>query len=251
MTKRSKVWIIILAIIAVALLWLQTPLMTSIRDFAWSSWVNVIGRVWQIGPLTVPNNVAEQMGILVAENARLKAECQDYQEISRQLGTSTKEGFKTIGARVAARPIDTFHAQLLLNRGVQDGLILGAPVVIQDAVVVGFISQLFEKTAVLQLLTSPHLTFPAEVIAMESRSKGLVQGKSYTSIEMISIPRDVELKIGQEVVTAAQEGLVPYGLVVGQISEMKDEQYEPYQRARLEISYDPSDLWAVTILLAP
>ena len=89
------------------------------------------------------------------------------------------------------------------------------------------------------------------MIADEDSGKGLVQGRSYTSVEMITIPRDVEVKTGQQVVTATQEGLVPYGLVVGQIGETKDEQYEPYQRARLNLPYDTSELRAVTVLIAP
>ncbi|HBE90914.1 MAG: hypothetical protein A3E37_00480 [Candidatus Andersenbacteria bacterium RIFCSPHIGHO2_12_FULL_46_9] len=251
MTKRSKVYLVILVVIVLGLLWLQTPLMTTARNLTWGSWVSVIGRIWQIGPLTVPNNVAEQMGTLVAENARLKAECRDYQAIIKQLGSTDREGFREVPARVAAQPIDTYHSQLIINRGAQDGLVLGSPAVIQSSLVVGFISQLFEKTAVLQLLSSPQSTFPAEVLADETMGKGLVQGKSYTSVEMITIPRDVALHPGQEVVTAAQEGLVPYGLLVGHIRESKDEQHDPYQRARLQLSYDTSELKAVTVLVAP
>lgn len=251
MTKRSKVLVVILGVVVLGILWLQTPLMTSVRNVTWSSWVGVIGKIWQIGPLTVPNNVAEQMGTLVAENARLKAECRDYQTVMKQLGSTDREGFREVAARVHALPIDTYHAQLMLNRGAQDGLTLGAPAVIQDSIVVGFISQLFEKAAVLQLLASPQSTFPAEVISDETVGKGLVKGKSYTSVEMITIPRDVTLRSGQEVVTAAQEGLVPYGLLVGHIGESKDEQHEPYQRVRLQLSYDTSELKAVTILVAP
>ena len=251
MTKRSKIFIIILALAIIVLLWLQTPLMDKARDIAWNNWVGLMGRIWQIGPLTVPNNVAEQIGSLVAENARLKAECQDYQEIMKQLGSIPRAGFREIDARIAAQPLDAYHAQLIINRGAQDGLILGAPAVIQNSIVVGFVSQLFEETAVLQLLFSPQSTFPAEVIADEDSGKGLVQGRSYTSVEMITIPRDVEVKTGQQVVTATQEGLVPYGLVVGQIGETKDEQYEPYQRARLNLPYDTSELRAVTVLIAP
>ncbi len=251
MTKRSKIFIIILALAIIVLLWLQTPLMDKARDIAWNNWVGLMGRIWQIGPLTVPNNVAEQIGSLVAENARLKAECQDYQEIMKQLGSIPRAGFREIDARISAQPLDAYHAQLIINRGAQDGLILGAPAVIQNSIVVGFVSQLFEETAVLQLLFSPQSTFPAEVIADEDSGKGLVQGRSYTSVEMITIPRDVEVKTGQQVVTATQEGLVPYGLVVGQIGETKDEQYEPYQRARLNLPYDTSELRAVTVLIAP
>lgn len=251
MTKRGKTLIIILTVMVVAWLWLQTPLMTSARNIAWSSWVEAIGRVWRVGPLTVPNNVAEQMESLVAENARLKAECRDYREVVKQLGSRDYEGFNEIPARVAAQPLDSFRALLIINKGTADGIVLGAPAVIQNSVVVGFIKQLFEKTAVLQLLTSPQSTFPAEVLADEMTGKGLVQGKTYTSVEIITIPRDVEIKSGQEVVTAVQEGLVPYGLLVGRIGETKDEQYDPYQRARLSIPYDADDLKAVTILVVP
>lgn len=215
----------------------------------WSWWVTRVGEVARVGPLTVENNVAEQLATLQAENARLRAELIDYRQLREQLGGGTAADFTPLPALVAARPLEPWQAAYVINRGAVDGVVLGAPVVIHGSTLVGFITELHERTAVLQLLFHPATSFPADVIHDDELHRGLVSGKTFTAVEIRSIPRDAPLQAGQRVVTAGQADVVPAGLLVGETGEIRDELHEPFRQSRLALPYDPSRLRAVVVLV--
>lgn len=230
-------------------LFLQTPLARIARGKAWGLWTATVARWFRVGELTVPHNVEEKLAELTAENIRLQTECADYSRLREQLGTPSLTGFRKIPGELVARPIDTWRTHFVVNRGAVDGVNLGAPAVIRGSVLVGFVTELHEHTAIVQLLFHPDTSLPAEVLADGLTGRGLVQGKTYTGIELVNIPRDVKLASGQSVVTVPQNEVVPPGLLVGTVELMEDEPHEPYQRARLGVPYDPDRILAVQILV--
>lgn len=250
MTKRSKYALGVLMGLIVVLLLLQTPLMGAVRDKAWGVWVTTFARWLAIGPLTVANNVAEQLRVLQAENVRLKAESVDYRRIRQQINSPAYDDFKQVASETIGRPPnDIWRSQYVVNRGADDGLVLGAPGVIYGSTLVGFIVELHRKTAVLQLMFHPTTSLQAEVIAHEHTGRGLVKGKFFTGVELVTVPRDVNLREGQDVVTIAQNNLVPYGLQIGKIGTIKEAEHEPYQQAQLIVPYRESSIVAVSFLV--
>ena len=106
-----------------------------------------------------------------------------------------------------------------------------------------------ERTAVLRLLFHPATSLPAEVLNDEIPSKGLLSGKTFTALEFTDVPRDTPLVAGQDVITASQPGILPPGLLIGQVMTVKDEAHEPFQQARVEAAFDPDRLYAVSLLI--
>jgi len=250
MKDRSKYALAGLALLVLAALVLLTPVLRNTREVAWLAWTNTIGGVFRVGPLTVSNNVEQQLARLQSENVRLRAELLDYQRLREQLGTPAFEGFESVATEVAGRPLDAWRSQFMLSKGARDGVVLGAPAVINGSTVVGFVVDLSDHTAVLQLMFHPSLSIAGEAIGEDEAGRGLVQGKSFSSVEINTVPRDVELKSGQAVVTTVQQNLVPEGLLIGSIATINDTPQQPYQTARLNIPYDPDRIYAVSILVS-
>lgn len=250
MTKRSKYALgVLIGLIAILLL-IQTPLMRVVRDKSWNTWVTFFARWLAIGPLTVTNNVAEQLRVLQADNVRLRAESVDYQRIRRQINSPAYDDFKQISSEIVGHPPnDIWQSQYIVNRGSDDGLVLGAPGVIYGSTLVGFVVELHQRTAVLQLVFHPTTRLQAEVIAQENTGRGLVRGRFFTGVELMTVPRDVDLREGQNVVTIAQNNVVPYGLQIGKIGTIKETEYEPYQQAQLIVPYREDSIVAVTFLV--
>jgi cell shape-determining protein MreC len=249
MKLRSWYALSLLAVIILVLLALQTPLLSPVRGRAWSITVAAIGRWFAVGPLTVPNNVDEQLARLVAENVRLRAEVADLHRLRELLGAPAYDGFSVVPAEVAAQSIDPWQVSFVINRGARHGVVLGAPAVVAGSTLVGFITELHDDTAILQLLFHPATSLPVEVSAGGNLHRGLLRGRAYTAVEVINIPRDVHLAQEQEVVSVSHEGRVPGGLLVGRIAQFEDEAHEPFQQARLSLPYDAGRLYAVALLV--
>jgi rod shape-determining protein MreC len=245
---KNKYLVVVLVAFLGFLLLLQTPLFMNLRDSMWSRVIAKTGVLFGVGSMRVDNDVSEQMKSLLAENISLRAENYDYGRLQKQLGAVARDDFNNLSAMVIGRPADVYRSRLVLNKGANDGVVLGAPVVINGSMLVGKIEELNNNTSLLRLVYHPQTSMKAEVLAGEFTHKGLVKGKTYTGLEMVEIPRDAQLQEGQEVVTMSDPGLVPYGLVIGKISLIKSDDRDPYQKAQLVTLYDVDRVVAVNIL---
>jgi rod shape-determining protein MreC len=252
MIRRSVkrvLWFLTALALGAALL--QAPVFTYFRHQAWDIWVAQVASFFRIGMLSVPSDVQKQLETLRAENVRLAAETADYRHLRQQLGSPAFSDFRAIPAEIVGRPIDTFHAQVILNRGTHDGVTLGAPVIVNGSVLVGFITDLSEQTATVQLLVHPDAILAAEAVDPERPGRGLVQGRFFTAAILKTVPRDISLHERQPVVTQAKAGILPYGLLIGYIQNIILEEHEPYQTARLALPYRLDTLRAVHVLVPP
>lgn len=249
MRRRSKIALTIGAIVLAVLLLLQTPLLERLRGHAWSVWLSTVARVFALGRLSSDATVDKRLQELLLENLRLKAQLQEYGQLKEQVASPAFESFRVIPAEIVVRPLDAFRSQMIINQGTADGVTLNAPVVVYGSSLVGFVTELHEQSAVIQLLLHPSTNFAAEVVN-EMRPEGLLVGRHYTSLVLTRVPLDAELASDQTVVTPAREG-VPAGLVVGMIGSITRQENEAFQEAQLKLPYDPDQLRAVNVLVLP
>lgn len=249
MSRRAKVALTILGGIGLIGGLLQTPLLGATRHAAWSALVTVAGQWQKIAFLDYNSSYTDQLSALRAENVRLKGELRDYVRLRQQLQQPAIESLRSIEAVVAASPLDVFRTHILVNKGALDGVVLGAPVVHEGSILIGFITELDDHTAMFRLLFNPKTSLPAEVVEAE-HARGLLTGHLYTSLMLSTIPRDAQLKEGHAVVTVAN-GITPPALLVGKIEKVYSEENKAYQQARLHVPYDVDSLRAVTILVQP
>lgn len=266
MKRRSKIALILLGLVIVALLALQTPLLATLRSKSWHLVIGSVGRVFKIGSLELDTSVQGQLQELQVENIRLRAHEKEYAQLKEQLGSPSFASLRAIPASVEARSVDTFHSQLILNKGSDNGVTLGAPVVVHGATLVGFIVELHEHSALLQLLVHPSTGLSAEV-QQEQSPRGLLVGQKFTSLKLITIPRDATLEQGQPVVTVSHDREIgaeagksiisatgqniPAGLLIGHLGAVFREENEAYQEAIVQLPYDLDQLRAVNILVLP
>ena len=253
MTRRSVVILSFLGLLIVGGAALQTPLLRQTRNWAWTGWVSTVARLLHI-ELEEPDQ--QRLEKLISENIRLHSELKDYTILKQNLGSPSFEGFKAIPAAFIARPIDTFHSEFIISRGAHEGITLMAPVVIQGSTLIGFVSELNDHTAIVRLLTHPSTTLAADVIdptlsVDEISTSGLVQGKSYTSLFLTTIPRDKPLHEESRVITQAKPGELPAGLFVGTVKTIRDQKEGAYKEAILDVPYSSGEIRAVNVLVLP
>ena len=238
-----------LGVLIVALLALQTPVLSSARNATWRIVTAVTSSVFGIGDLTIENDVETQLTNLTADNIRLQAELNDYYALREQLDSPALPSLRAIPALVSARPLNPWRSEIQLNKGVKDGVTLNAPVVVNGSILIGFVTGLADHTSTTRLLSHPAISMPAEIVA-DNNVRGLLRGATHTAITMTTIPRDAEIRLGQPVITTGDDSIPP-GLLLGRVDNITAEENEAYQAARVSLPYAPDTLRGVSILVEP
>ncbi len=204
----------------------------------------------------------EQVNALTAENVRLR----EYEAEVRQL--KALENFISeypitafVGAEVVGReacetypcgdvigidPNPYLH-YITINVGRRQGVEIGMPVVSGGPGLIGRIAEVAPRTAKVQLLTDRESSVAA--ILQDSRVTGLIVGEqSLNLLRMAYIPQDKEIQVGDRVLTSGLGGLLPKGLVIGQVVEVEKMDYELFQEAAVRPALDLSQVEMVLVI---
>ena len=196
--------------------------------------------------LQICQEETRQLAIDTATQAALQQEVNEL----RALATYTaRTGTSGVTAHVIARAVDNDATRVLIDKGVRDGLIKGSAAVIDDGVLFGLLEDVREETAVVRLVANEQSNLPAAVLG-KNRTIGLVEGREGALLVMEFIPQDAELGTGNLVVTSGLDGLVQEGLVIGLVTEVVSVESAPFQRAFIELLYEPRE-WTTVLVLPP
>jgi rod shape-determining protein MreC len=181
--------------------------------------------------LTSGTKQQQELEALKKENAALKNQLTDYEDVQQQLEElqrfmgikETHEDYTlsepcTIIGYVTNDPYHSF----LIDKGASDGLSLYDPVVTGEGIV-GVISELSSNSATVQTILSPDLSVGA--ISADNQSTGIVEGEILLSesyqCRMIYLDRDTTLEAGDLIMTSSASGLFPKGYLIGTVESVE------------------------------
>lgn len=156
----------------------------------------------------------------------------------------------SITAAITTRSISPNSNTATLDRGSDDGISLGDPVIVDNGVLLGKIVATTNKTSTVRLL-SDRASSTAATILNEERTLGLVEGSSGFLLDFEFIPQETELNTNDIVVTSGLEEAVPYGLVIGIINSITSSDTDPFKSAIIESVIDYRRYQFVTVITEP
>jgi len=204
-----------------------------------------------------------QTAALTVENVRLREYKAEVQQLRALLNfTSEYPVSAFLGAEVIGREAcDAFPCGKVLstdpnpylhyvtiNVGTRQGVKVGMPVVSGGAVLVGRIAQVSPRTAKVKLLTDADSAVSA--LLQTSRVTGLVTGQPDGTLMMEYIPQEESIGDDEIVLTSGLGGFLPKGLVLGQVTEVLQEDYKLFQAATVRPAVDFSRLELVLVITA-
>jgi rod shape-determining protein MreC len=135
--------------------------------------------------------------------------------------------FKKLGVEIIGRQNDESGTYYLINRGAEEGMELGMPLVaglLQEsarprAILVGIIKNVSAHTSLFSLTTSNSSQILAEVVN-ETHSRGLAQGEYNLAIKLKFILLTETITPSLDVVTSNLDELIPPGLLIGTITSV-------------------------------
>ncbi len=206
--------------------------------------------------LTEPREVAElrQRNVeLEAEVAHLRTQIielqqqlSEYRILSALLEFARAyPEYEYIGASVIGRDPSPFVKYIHINRGSDDDIQRGMPVVTQQGLV-GRVSKVTASAALVQLITDPGVT--VNVRLEPSRAEAKLAGSITGDIELDLIPQDAAIQTGDLVLTSGLGGNYPPDILVGQITGVRQQDYDLFQSASMQPVVDFDQLEIVLVI---
>jgi rod shape-determining protein MreC len=206
--------------------------------------------------LTAPREVAE----LTQRNAELEAEVAQLRtqiiELRQQLAeyrilsalldfARAYPEYQYVGASVIGRDPSPFVKYIHINRGSDDGLRRGMPVVTQQGLV-GRVAQVTASAGLVQLITDPTTT--VNIVLEPSRAEALLSGSITGDIRLSLIPQDAAVEAGDLVLTSGLGGNYPPNILIGQVTGVRSRDYDLFQSASVQPVVDFSRLEIVLVI---
>jgi rod shape-determining protein MreC len=180
--------------------------------------------------------------VMLLQEARLENE-----NLRRELEfKSAVPNYHLLSAEVIGHDPNNLLQYLIIDRGADDGLEPGMPVLTADGLV-GRISRVNHSSATVMLISDPSSSVSA--LIQRSRATGLVQGYPGQELVMRYIPQGEEVEVGDVVLTSGLGGSFPKRLVIGQVASVKRADVEMFQEARVVPAVRLRDLEMVQVLL--
>jgi rod shape-determining protein MreC len=186
----------------------------------------------------------------VQENAALHAEIAHLEGLLR---LPSFENYRAEAARVARRDFSSWWQRLIIRKGRNYGLTVGAPVIFTGGVV-GRISEVHAYTAVVDLISSPEVRLAA---TLEDDKRPIsYQGALTTSVGpargMVEfVPLDIFILPNQtrRLVTSGLGGVFPPGLVIGTLTEVSASADGLFKAGQVQLDPRLAELTEVTVLV--
>lgn len=279
MTRRERPWLpYILIVIALILLTLNgTGLLRPVEEalglIIAPAERGIAGLIRSIGDLLqggqeiselqrLNETLQKENESLRIENIRLQEQYVAENEQLRGLldFKNANPTFNLVGGDVVARgqsaivvgqDTNPYLRYLIINVGSRDGVAIGMPVVASGAVLVGRVAGVSPHLAYIQLINDP--TSQVAALLQGSRISGMVVGREDpeqgNSLVMTEILPNETLTENEIVITSGLGGILPKGLILGQIENLSYQEAALFQEAVLRPALDYRRLEAVVVIL--
>ena len=151
---------------------------------------------------------------------RLKQLEKDNKRLREILSLQRLSDSKSIPASVISRKTGSWWRQIILNKGVKDGVEVGS-FVIGPGGLLGRVNDTSLFTSSVRLLTSPESKVGIWVERIKTH--GLLVGSGHDYPKVIFYRKNVDIKVGDSVLTSPASTLLPPNIPVGFIQSIDEE----------------------------
>jgi rod shape-determining protein MreC len=191
---------------------------------------------------------------LEAEVSRLQTEIVELQQqiaetriLSALLDFAQEHtDFRYVTADVIGRDTSPFVKYVIINRGSDDGLRRGMPVVTSQGLV-GRIAAVTSGAARVQLITDPDSSVNVRI--EPGAAQGMLRGDLTGELSLEMVPQSAGLKTGDLVLSSGLGGNYPNNILVGQVTNVVKKETDLFQEAGVQPIVDFSRLEIVLVIV--
>jgi rod shape-determining protein MreC len=149
------------------------------------------------------------------------------------------------GAAVVGRDPSPFRHYIIINRGSNDGILRGMPVVTNQGLI-GRVDAVVADAARVQLITDPGSSI--NVRLQNADTDAVLVGSVTGDLSLDMISQDATVEAGDVVLTSGLGGGYPADLIVGQVLNVRKLDVELFQQAALQPAVDFARLEIVLVI---
>lgn len=153
-----------------------------------------------------------------AEAARLAVENGSLRQVLKMPAVEEARLWTTV--RIVADPGGPFVRTLLIDAGADRGIETGMAVV-EESGMLGRVVAVGQRSARVLLITDLNSKVP--VITERSRDQAVLEGTNDRRPELRFPPMNPSFSLGDRVLTSGRGGVLPAGLLIGEIAEIRDQ----------------------------
>ncbi|MDH5378998.1 MAG: rod shape-determining protein MreC [Gammaproteobacteria bacterium] len=209
---------------------------------------------WMGENLTSRDSLLKKIDSLESQNVFLKAQMQKYTSLEIEnmrlrdlLDAAERTGEKVLAAELIAVDLDPFSHKVLINKGNRHNAFKGQPVLDAEGVF-GQTVHVTPITSVIMLISDPSHALPVQIDRTGLRTIAAGTG-AMDKLELLHIPNNADLKVGDTVSSSGLGGVFPQGYPVAEIISFESDPTQPYARvfatpkARLDRSREVLLVW--------
>ena len=173
---------------------------------------------------------------VVRENARLE----------KLLAFKRRLIYSSVAANVIGREPAYWNASILIDRGEEDGIKEGMPVV-NALGVVGKVAEVSQSQSKVILLTDSQ--FSVAALVQRTRESGLVSGTLQGICRMRYIRQTAKVRVGDKIITSKLSSSFPESLMIGKITEIRENSRGPSVECIVQPAVSFSQIEEVLVIL--
>lgn len=196
--------------------------------------------------------------LAVRENQRLRGELSRAQEIENQYRELALENARLkkfvnfthsvpatyVAARVIARDPSPWFKTMMVDKGLENGLTKGSPVLVSE----GIVGQLIEVSGRFsRVLLITDRNSAVDALVQETRVRGMVKGSNEDTCTFEFALRKDEIRPGEMIVSSGLDQVFPKGLKIGRVLDVQKDHSQLFQDIIIETSVDFDKLEEVLV----
>ncbi len=191
-------------------------------------------------------DLEEQLARRQVESIQLREAASDYERLIGLLNyTSALENQDFLTADVIAVEQTGIVRAIVINRGTRDGVAIGMPVT-TDLGLVGRIIDVSANAAQVQLINDENSAVSSRL--QTTRAHGSIIGQASGVLRLTMVDLDEEIRQGDLVITSGLGSNFPADILVGQVTSVRQFEFELFQEAEVRSLIDFETLEVVLVI---
>lgn len=216
------------AVLSTALYPVQYAVHLPIQAWAWS-----MESLSSRGDLLEANQDLRRKQLLIESRLERFAELEAENRRLRQLlDSSTKVADRVLIAELLSVDMDPFSRRIVLNKGSENGVVAGQSL-IDARGIMGQVVHAAHFTSTALLITDPSHALPVQINRTGLRCVAVGTGAA-DALELVHIPNNEDVRVGDLVVTSGLGGRFPRGYPVGRVLSVERDSARPFATVRIK-----------------